>query len=273
MTQKNNTILTTYNKELSIQLSLNGLSFCILNSQTHTITTIKHVLFSKKETPVNLLDTLKHTFNTESVLQSNFDKVTVIHENELATLVPKALFNPETLADYLKLNAKILKTDFITFDEITVNDSANVYIPYVNLNNFIYDTFGSFTYKHFSTILIEQILTHEKHSNTEKMYIHVTKTHFECIAVNSGKLLLYNTFEYSTAEDFIYYILFTIEQLKLNPETINLIVLGTISEEDPIYKITYKYIRNIAFGKRFDNYKYTEAPATAYSDFILIQSL
>ena len=271
MTQNKNTEHLT-NQELSIQLSLNGLSFCILNTDNNTVTYLKHFPLEKKQTPFELLDRVKHNFNTEEALQKNFKKVNVIHINELATLVPKPLFNESLLADYLKLNSKILKSDFITFDEIMVNDTINVYIPYVNINNFIYDKFGDFTYKHFSTILIEELLNIEKHVNETKLFVNVSKTHFEIIVIKEGKLLLYNTFEYTTTEDFIYYILFTAEQLQLNPETVTLVLLGDIAKGDKLYSIAYKYIRNISFGSRFDNYNYSDAPKSSYSDFTLIKS-
>ena len=273
MTQKSNSLNEIHNKELSIQLGLNGLSFCILNTDTNTIIQLKHLTPTKKQTSEELLETLITLFETEISLQDSYKKITIIHENEWSTLVPKALFNEDALVDYLKLNIKILKTDYITFDTVAINDSVNVYLPYVNINNFIYDKFGSFIYKHYSTILIEAILNTEANADDSKLYIHVSKTHFQIIAVKKGDLLLYNTFEYATPEDFIYYILFTAEQLQLNPETIKTVLLGDIAEDDNLYTIAYKYIRHITFGNRLDPYHYSETPANNYSDFTLIKSL
>ena len=72
--------------------------------------------------------------------------------------------------------------------------------------------------------------------------------------------------------DFIYYLLFTSEQLQLNPETLNLIFIGKIKSEDELYKIAYKYIRHVSFGDRNDNYIYESKPNSSYSDFTLINS-
>lgn len=265
----NNHQETTY-KNLSIQISLNGLSFCVL--ENNSIQYLKHFYTEKKTTPLKMLDMLVTVFKTEAALDSAFDNITVIHVNELATLVPKALFNEENLADYLKFNSKILKSDFVAYDEITVNESINVYIPYVNANNFIYEKFGTFSYKHVSTILIEQILTAEKHSKTPRVYININPAYFEIVAIENGQLKLYNSFEFETKEDFIYYVLFTLEQLHFNPETIETILLGTVSKDDNIYSIIYKYIRHVVFGKRFDRYSYFSKPDSEYSDFTLIHS-
>jgi len=70
--------------------------------------------------------------------------------------------------------------------------------------------------------------------------------------------LLFNSFEYQTKEDFIYYILFTAEQLKLNPETFKLQLLGEISEESDLFKIAYRYIRNISLMNVFHTQKHND---------------
>jgi len=268
----------TYNipakQELSIQISLSGLSFCILQRDTKTISFLKDYEFERKLNHHEVLDKIKHLYNTESFLQSHFSNVQVIHVNELSTLVPKPLFDENCLADYLKFNCKILKSDFIAFDAIEINDTANVYVPYVNINNYIYDLFGVFTYKHVSTILIEQILATEKNATNVKVYINVNKNHFEMVVINKSKLLLYNTFEYNTKEDFIYYILFTAEQLQLNPELFELIFIGDIDSKDELYVITYNYVQFVFFGKRQDHYKFNlnAQPKNNHSHFTILKS-
>lgn len=261
-------------KKLSIQVSLNGLSFCVLNQHTQTIDFLKHVVFEKQLNPDQVLQVLKDAFSSENDLKEDFKNIMIIHENELSSLVPRPLFNEDHLADYLKFNAKILKTDYIAHDALQVNDSVNVYVPYVNINNYIYNRFGEFVYKHHSSILIEKILQIEKHANKAKMYVNVSSTRFEIIVVEKGTLLLYNTFEYSTKEDFIYYILFTSEQLGLNPEHFELVFTGNINAESELYTITFKYVRFVSFLKRLDPFKivHSEQSYNEHADFALINS-
>ena len=267
-----NTTNNIINKELSIQISLSGLSFCILDREQNTILQTKSFDFDRKFNTIEILDYLKHILATENELKTGFNNVTIVHDNDLSTLVPKPLFNEDCLADYLKFNSKILKSDFIAYDQIQINDSVNVYVPYVNINNLIFDTFGTFTYKHVSTILIEEILQLEKNSEHPKVYVNVNRKHFEIICVDKGKLKLYNTFEYHTKEDFIYYILFTTEQLGLNPETFQLVLLGNIIEDSSLYKIAYKYIRNVSFGNRNETYHFAQTQAFHHTNFTLIKS-
>ncbi|MBD0833697.1 DUF3822 family protein [Aestuariibaculum sediminum] len=262
------------NKELSIQISLSGLSFCILQKDSNSIEALKDINFGKRLNHIELLERVKTEFNSNSELNQEFSNVTVIHDNDLSNFVPTPFFNEDHLSDYLKFNTKILKSDFIATDEVALNDSKNIYVPFVNINNYIYDTFGEFTFKHISTILVETILQMEKNSEIPKIFINVKELHFEMTVVNKGKLILYNTFEYQTKEDFIYYILFTAEQLELNPESFELILTGNIDKHDERYVIAHKYIQFVSFGKRNDTFKYKlEAqPNTNYSDFVILNS-
>ncbi|WP_055445017.1 DUF3822 family protein [Lacinutrix himadriensis] len=272
MATANNKTTILINQELSIQISLNGLSFCILQPDTNTICYLKHFAFNQKQTPFQVLDDLKKIFKTTEALQTNFSTIHVTYINDLSTLVPKPLFKEDAIADYLKFNSKILQSDFIAHDILEINDSVNVYVPYMNINNYLYERFGTFAYKHFSTILLEEILQTEKHAQDEKMYVHVLTNHFEIIVTNKGKLTLYNTFTFTTKEDFIYYILFTAEQLQLNPETITLVLLGDIFAEDELYNMVYKYIRHIQFGKPNTNYLLEVEQQTIHSNYILKHS-
>lgn len=275
MVPTTNNIKLTSNLKLSIQVSLSGLSFCILNIESNTIEYLKNISFDKRLNPNDVLLKLQNCFASEEELKQSFSAILVIHKNELTTIVPKALFKEDNLADYLKFNNKILSTDYITFDNIDISDSANVYIPFVNINNFLYDRFGEFTYKHFSTILIEQILNVEKNADKPKMYVNICDDNFEIVVVENGKLKLYNSFEHKTKEDFIYYILFTAEQLGLNPETFELIFTGNIDSKDELYTITYKYIRFVFFSKRWDTFKYSEKaqPQNNHSQFVILNSI
>ena len=236
------------NQRLSIQISLSGLSFSILDVSSQTIVALKSFKKSRVLTPLELLDYLKFVIDTEHLKQNTFSQITVIYRNDLSTLVPETLFDETNIADYLKFNNKILPSDFISYDQLS-NGTVNVYVPLVNINNYIYDTFGAFTYKHYSTLFIEHLIN-LKDGLDSNMYVDVDENQFEIAVLKEQKLIFYNTFSYSTKEDFIYYILFTAEQLQINPETFTLVFSGLIDEDSELYEIAYKYVRHISKGNQ-----------------------
>lgn len=235
---------------------MSGLSFCILDRDSNTIEFLKTQIFDKKANPFETLEYLKKALESFSILNQSFSSVLVIYQNELSNVVPKAFFEESQTADYLKFNSKILTSDYISHDEIAINESVNVYVPYMNINNVIFDTYGAFEYKHAATILIDSIL--QKHSKADEtsLYLNVNSQHFELIVIKNKQLVLYNSFEYATKEDVIYYLLFTMEQLHLNPETIKLQLMGLVEKEDDLYAIIYTYVRFVEFYSPSYNFEF-----------------
>lgn len=256
--QKTNNLKSHSIKELSIQIRLSGLSFCILNRSNSKVEYLKRFDFKSKLTPEAVLIKLQDVISNEPLLSQTFDSVLALFQNELSNLVPEEFFEEQNAADYLKFSSKIIKTDFISHDKIEVNNSINVFVPYVNINNYLFDIYGEFEYKHASTILLEQILRTKEASGVDKMYINVEPFQFELVVVKNGKFQLYNTFDYFTKEDFIYFILFTIEQLKLNPESVIIKLTGKIIKDDALYQLLYTYIRYVEFDEPSKKYTFNE---------------
>jgi len=232
---------------LSIQLSLDGFSFCIINKTLNEVTALYTYTFpNNSPTPEKHLDNVIEVFKKEKLLNRRYHTVNITHVNELSTLVPKALFVPEQIKSYIKYSSKVYKNDYIVHDPLVNHDMMNVYIPFVNINNFLLEKFGAFEYKHFSTVLVENLMNTYKFSERPHMFVNICDEHFEIVIIANSKLLLYNSYKYQTKEDFIYYVLFTAEQLKLDTEKFELIFSGNIDKESEIYKIAYTYVRNIS---------------------------
>jgi len=121
--------------------------------------------------------------------------------------------------------------------------------------------------------LVSKLLELSKNIDDKKMFVHMASGHFEIIVVQNQHLLLFNSFEYKTPEDLIYYLLFTAEQLNLNPETLKLEFLGDISQTDAFFAIAYKYIRNVSLFDTTDlQQKNPFTPEENRKHFILFQS-
>jgi len=257
---KTNNLANLEDSHLSIQFSLDGFSFCIFHKDSKTFTALYDYKFQEiNNSPQKLLENISSIFDKEELLQKKYHSVNISHINELSTLVPKSLFDEEKLKDYILYNTKIFKNDYLVYDEIINQDIITVYIPYVNINNFFIDRFGAYEFKHYSHILIENLLGIYKYSLVPHVFGHVHNNHFELIVIADKKLQLYNTFTFSTKEDFIYYVLFTAEQLKLNPEKFKFVLLGSVEKDDELYKIAYKYIRNVSMIENRSKYSYDDA--------------
>lgn len=269
---KNNILSNSY-KRLSVQVSLTGLSFLVSHQDTKDSIFFTEKKFDRNYTPEEILFEIQHLIAREQALSDSFVSVSVIYATNMYAVVPAALFDETKLSEYLKFNAKILANDFIAYDSLSNHDMKVVYVPFVNINNYIFDHFGEFQYYHSSTLLLKALLDCEKHGTTSKAFIHIRKEQFDFIVLNKGQLQLCNTYAYKTAEDFIYYVLFCLEQLKLNPDSIETYLIGDVEKTDDLYEISYRYIRDVSFYEaNFDGISFTEN-ALPHQHFLLKISL
>ena len=232
-------------KKLSIQVSLNGLSFCIIDTIGNSVEQSETIPFKSASTPYLVLKVLKALFETHKVAHGQYASVSVIHCNDFYCLVPRALFQKEELPNYLKFNTKLLASDEIVFDELPNCEMNCVYVPFTNINNYLFDLFGPFDFSHQSTNLI-QLLLKQKPSNKAVCYVHIANRSMSLAVIEQKKVLLYNQFEFGTKEDLLYYVLFTYEQLQLDPESIKLRLFGAVEDGDEHFSICHEYIKEVA---------------------------
>ncbi len=253
---------------MSIQFSLGGFSFCISNSKEEVYQFTSYQFEEKANSPETILEKLKEVFKTDQSLQDEFESVQVIHQNNLNALVPNPYFKEDALKSYLKYSIRTITTDLIVYDELDDLQMKNVYIPYVNINNFLFQNFGEFEYKHHASLLIKKLIT--KSDEGSMFYVNVHHNLFDIVVIEDQKLLFYNSFEFTTKEDFIYYILFTLEQLKFDPEVIATLLLGDIDETSELYQIAFEYIRNLDFLSSNSSVLDVDQGIHQHSNFILL---
>jgi len=260
-------------KRLVLLVSPYGFSFCCFDTLNNNVLYVKQIDFSKLPKASKPEDHYWKAFVDNKELTKDYDEVTVIHDNNLNAFVPKALFDENYLGSYMQYNTKVFETDFFDYDEIPNYEMNNVYIPYVNINNFLIDQFGTFFYKNSNTILVTKLLDNSKNIDEKQVYAHFSGDRFELIIVQNQKLLLFNSFEYKTKEDFLYYLLFTAEQLSLNPENFKLWLLGDVTEQSGIFNLAYKYVRNVGMADVSDLQQHNElSTAENLKYFILLQA-
>lgn len=233
-------------RKLVLKVSLNGFSFAVFNTLSDNVLQLKEISFDSYEQPYNTEECYKKAFSEHPELTYKYDQIVVLHNNNLSTFVPQALFDERYLGSYLQYNIKVFESDFFTSDILENYQINNVYVPYVNINNFLIDVFESFDYKHHSSILVEKLLDLSKNDDDRQMFVNFREKALEIIVIQNRRLLFYNSFDFSTNEDFVYYLLFTVEQLGLNPEFLTLKLLGNITKEGELFNIASTYVRNVS---------------------------
>jgi len=209
-----------------------------------------------------------------ALLKYKYHTVDCLLVNSLSTLVPSAVYEEERKKTYLKFNTFLEGDEFIATDHLKTLDARNVFALPFCLKGKLDFAFSNIRYHHFSTVLIEALLTQHKNQTSQKVIVHIQPSHFQVVVLDGKQLLFYNMFNHHSTEDFIYYLLFVCEQLHLNPEKIDLRLLGEIEKNSAIHLITQKYVRNVAFEERNDpaDYSYQLQALPKHSYYTLFNS-
>ena len=235
--------------KLSIKISLSGFDLMLSKLEDNSIIDYKKYNLDKKALTENLSSKLDSFLNESKIDFSNVINVKLIISNKLSCLVPKELFDERLSLDYLKFNSKLIENDFASNDYIEELETYNVYLPFVNVNNYLVERFGSFEYYHSSTILLRKILKTTTNDSRTLFFTNIETDSFQVIIFKNKNLLYYNDFEYQTKEDILYFLLFVIEQNKEIKSDTKLNILGGISENDKNFNFISQFIKNIVTFK------------------------
>ena len=228
---------------LIIKLSSYGVTL-VVSDNLGNIIEFNHKQFKEFVEDSYLTENLELFIKESDINISNISNVELIVCNKLSSIVPKNLFEEKLSLDYLKFNSKLLKDDYPANDIIEEIGAVNVYLPYVNVNNYIIEKFGSFNYYHYSTILIKKLIKHNS-SRDLALYANIELNNFQVLILKNRKLIYYNNFDIKEKEDILYFILFVMEQNKIDCNNYKLLLLGDIRKESDTYKLLKKFINNI----------------------------
>ncbi|MFP4469976.1 MAG: DUF3822 family protein [Bacteroidales bacterium] len=245
---------------LSIQLSQDGFSFCLLDTRRNKYLGLQAFSFMDIKSIHVLNQVLNELIQGISWLRLPYELTRIIYNSRTTTLIPEVLFDPDHLEDYLRFNANPAEGNHFMSDHLPLLEARNIWcVPSVILKTLqLY--FPSAGIHHHGSALLESLLLQHKHSQEEEMvFANIHQGWFDIVILRGGKLLFYNTFDFAAREDFIYYLIYVLEQLQLNPETVSLVFTGEVLKISALYDIAYKYVRKISFATRNPNFEYSYA--------------
>ena len=234
--------------ELSVLLGMDNLSYAIYDRKIIDVIEFNSLCFNYSQRPDTILTYLEKVYEENKILHHDFNIVKVIYQNHLCTLVPNELYSSENHKDYLKYNVKTFGDDLEGIDVLPEVNAKNLYLIPKTIDKYFSEKYAEkYQNKHHVSILINALMRYFSKTDKSYFFVNVYQHSIQIIYIKSGKLQFYNTFLYYTKEDFIYYILFVMEQLGLNPDIQPLTFLGQVTTDDDNYKMAYKYIRHLNF--------------------------
>tara|TARA_Y100000034_G_scaffold133809_1_gene200455 strand:+ start:76491 stop:77318 length:828 start_codon:yes stop_codon:yes gene_type:complete len=267
----NTSITNKENLSLSIQFSLDGFSFSIHQNASSEAVYFGQYLFDEPVSePEELLAKIEPLFKADKELHYDFNSIDVYYKNDLYTLVPDQFFDEQKLSTYLDYSVKTFSTDLCAFDQVSAIQANLVYIPYVNINNFLFQNFGEFEFHHYMSLFLPKVLDINP-ENGIGMYVDFGKRLMNLAVINGKQVSLCNSFQYTTPEDCLYYLLFTAEQLNIDNLELNLNICGSIDKDSAVFKLIEKYVKNVVFVDT-KNSVLQNTPIAKHQEFALLHS-
>ncbi|HEY4650256.1 MAG TPA: DUF3822 family protein [Pontibacter sp.] len=192
--------------------------------------------------------------------EKGWHTVRVAVSNQHFTLVPETLYDPAHQQDYLRLHSNLnpLLDDVRSYSHSSL-EAVNIFAIERVLRETIEDLFPEhpLQFVHQTSSLVKSILHMAGRSIPRSMYVFVERGLVTILVADEQGLQFCNVFQYHSPEDFIYYIIFVMQEQKMNPEQETITVWGDITHDASLFTILQKYIRQVKFGKKPQNIGYS----------------
>ncbi len=251
---KDNLNIAGYTK--SIRLLSNELTIAIHNAETNDLYLLNQYKISL---PYNHRELIASIAEINENLQIECKKNVFYLYTHTNTQIPKDFYSKKNEDTLIPL----LTSDADSFSAITEwIDSYNFYnfsICESVLKQAIIEYLPKFSLKTTISNLFRLI---NNYSQTEKkVVIFVENMHFTILAAEKNSFLAANGFTFTNESDFIYYIANFIRKIFVQTEEIQIIILGHIEEDAPIFQIVKKYFKQTIICKNthlhlIENYHY-----------------
>jgi hypothetical protein len=248
---------------LSVQISDNSFSYNIIDWELSKHLVLKQYLFNEKKTP--LISLLEAIFDSDDLLNKAYKKTSVCVLNKHYTFIPNPLFSEAAAESYLNYNCKLNSSQKVLSFPVKSISAHVAFAVDEQLKAFIdYKLIGC-KWMHNTVVLTEALLNNYREDEKQQVFLNISTDSFDVLVFNGKQLQLFNSFEYTTAEDFLFHLLFVFEQLSVNADKQQVIICGEVLKNSAIYEKLHKYIRHISFINRNEkvtySYKFDEQPS------------
>ncbi|MEL7223222.1 MAG: DUF3822 family protein, partial [Bacteroidota bacterium] len=238
--------------ELSILAGMDSSSYLLLD-QNKTVLGLRGFTHEPAE----------QWWSKDSYLQHTYQKIRVASLGQKFTLVPDRLFNPDERQQYLQDLTNLTTEEAVIADLIPELD---VVLVYAHNEKRLADwrrNFVAIRFYHVLTPLLKQLAQHASTSGLPTMYAYIRDGYLFVVGLDRNKLQFCNVFVCKAAKDFLYYLLLAYEQCGWKTNKVALKLFGEVVAEAEIYKLFYRYIKDVEFLKDESSVKWGDKTGTS----------
>jgi hypothetical protein len=247
-------INSTENYELSVQASVDGFSFCLLDTIRNKFVLIR--VFEPEENKYFSSDYIQEIISKDDFLPRRYKKANIVLPSSKFTLVPAPLFDPGKKDEYFSFNH--LREDYSAIIANKVNDPETYLVFSVSkqINDVINTNFPGKHPYHQLKPLFNQISHTRKSVNGNYIHIHVEREFINLVIFNHNTLIFCNSFNYRNISDILYFVLNAFKKLDIKQEE-TIYFSGLTEKYDDLFSNFSIYVRNLKFAEPYGNFTFS----------------
>ena len=247
----------TNDYHLSIRVTPDGFSFSVLDLPAQKYIFLHYEEFKNPGSDSLICNELTHAIENNPVLKSSYQSSALTYASCKSTLVPAPLFNENEMERFFRFNHEQKNSETINSRFIKIADAYSVFSIPLCIKEIAKNYFKKSTVIHHSPVLIENILSQNKNRiEGIKVYTHVHECFFEILVISREGLILYNCHRFTNENDFVYHLVNTFEQTRLNADTTEVIISGLMEKASKKHMLLKKYIKKVHFEELPAKYRY-----------------
>ena len=229
---------------MTIQCSLGGLSFALLDAKTQTLVALECYQSDLLADSNDLFRTLERALEDKNLNNKDFQSVTFIVDNRYCSLVPQSLFNEADQAKYLDFAFQIPEGYTIASEPIASAQCHIVHAFLKTMQDKVLNKWANARITHSSSVFIDDVM---KADDNKGVFVNVRNRDFDMLIKKEGQLHFFNNFKFNTKEDFAYFLLFAMEQNGVSGQDTPIVFSGLIRPASDIIDLCGRYVRDIRF--------------------------
>jgi hypothetical protein len=187
---------------------------------------------------------LSHPQQLQQILSASYKKVVIGLTGDGFTLVPTHLFKTNRVVDIARLldvkeKERVLAQPLDENNQVVykVGEQRLEAVAKFDLKNIVFAANG-----------LAKAITHDNPSNNN-LYLHIATGKVEFLYFKHNKLRFYNSFEFKSADDVVYFSALVTRELDLSPQHITLVISGNINSGDGTYIRLAEFFPEVAINK------------------------
>ena len=233
---------------LSIRIAPDGFSYAIFDTLRNKYTVLESFDLQGVSNESIWIDTIGVLLEEKKINPKSFIQTIIQSDFPGALTVPEALYHHDNKELLFKYNLQKSKEQTLLQDNIGNLGIVMLHPLSLKIKSHISSFFASETIIHQQSSLLSVLYnTSVSDLSGEQVFVQINRNAFECIIFNNKKLLFFNSFQYKSAEDLLYFLLYVMKQHNLDPEKQKVVLMGNLTRSSAIAAKAAKYIRFVHF--------------------------